>query len=291
MFVITGRNGFVGKHLANALQKNNTDFLALSREQNLITSTKPTALIHLAGRAHIMHDTASDPLAAFRLVNCDYALQVARQAVAAGIKRFVFVSSIGVNGGETFNTLYTKNSIPTPHAPYAQSKHEAELALTQLAAQTGLELVIVRPPLIYGLNAPGNFGSLLRWTRKGLPLPLGAIHNRRSLLYVKNLVDFLILCTHHPMAANETFLLSDGQDVSTTQLLQTLASAQGAPSRLLPVPSSWLRGAMRMVGKGDMAQRLLGDLQVDSSKARELLGWTPPFRFEAGIKDMFETSQ
>ena len=289
--LVTGSSGFVGKHLIPALDSLGFKTLSLSRVENVLPESDFLAVIHLAGRAHIMNDTASDPLVAFRAANCDYALKVAKQAVAAGIKRFVFVSSIGVNGGESFNSPYTESHTPAPHTPYAQSKYEAELALTELAAQTGLELVIVRPPLIYGANAPGNFGSLLKWTAKGLPLPLGSIHNRRSLLYVKNLVDFLILCTHHPKAANQTFLLSDGEDVSTTQLLQQLSKAQGAPSRLLPVPSSWLRGAMRLVGKAknsnSLAQRLLGNLQVDSTKARELLGWTPPFGFEAGVADMF----
>jgi nucleoside-diphosphate-sugar epimerase len=287
MILLTGVTGFVGVHLSKTLGYREIDFEKHARTQNASINPLLTSVIHLAGRAHIMNDTASDPLAAFRAANCDYALKVAKQAVAAGIKRFVFVSSIGVNGGESFNFPYTESHIPAPHTPYAQSKYEAEMALTELAAQTGLELVIVRPPLIYGAHAPGNFGRLLQLTAKGLPLPLGSIHNRRSLLYVKNLVDFLILCTHHPKAVNQTFLLSDGEDVSTTQLLQQLARAQGAPSRLLPVPSSWLQGAMRLVGKADMAQRLLGNLQVDSRKARELLGWAPPFGFEAGVADMF----
>jgi nucleoside-diphosphate-sugar epimerase len=238
-----------------------------------------------------MNDTADDPVAEFRAANCDYAVKIAKQAFAAGIKRFVYISSVKVNGEQTELEPFAELSIPSPCDPYGISKHEAEIALQTLALETGLEVVIVRPPLIYGAGVKANFARLAQLAATGLPLPLGAIHNRRSLLYVKNLVDFLILCTHHPKAANQTFLLSDGEDVSTTQLLQQLAKAQGAPSRLLPVPSSWLQGAMRLVGKADMAQRLLGNLQVDSRKARELLGWTPPFGFEAGVADMFAGQQ
>ena len=290
MYIITGSTGFVGSALRSYITNNNKKFVTINPNNdafNMQLHSCP-AFIHLAGRAHIMNDTASDPLAAFRAANCDYAIKVAKQAVAAGARRFVYVSSVKVNGEHTALAPFSELSAPAPCDPYGVSKYEAELALQALSAETGLEVVIVRPPLIYGAGVKANFARLAQLAAKGLPLPLGAIHNRRSLLYVKNLVDFLILCTHHPKAANQTFLLSDGEDVSTTQLLQQLARAQGAPSRLLPVASSWLRGAMRLVGKTDMAQRLLGNLQVDSSKARELLGWTPPFGFEAGIRDMFK---
>jgi nucleoside-diphosphate-sugar epimerase len=285
--LITGSTGFVGRHLSVALDKHAIVFQKHARAKNSTIPDGLTSVIHLAGRAHIMNDTASDPLAAFRAANCDYALKVAKQAVTAGVKRFVYISSVKVNGEHTELAPFTELSTPAPCDPYGVSKYEAELALQALAHETGLEVVIVRPPLIYGAGVKANFARFAKLAATGIPLPLGAIHNRRSLLYVKNLVDFLILCTHHPKAAHQTFLLSDGEDVSTTQLLQQLARAQGAPSRLLPVPSSWLQGAMRLVGKADMAQRLLGNLQVDSTKARELLGWTPPFGLEAGVADMF----
>jgi nucleoside-diphosphate-sugar epimerase len=285
--IITGSSGFVGTHLAKTLATRSIYFDNHSRQINTVIEQPCTAVIHLAGRAHIMNDTASDPLAEFRAANCDYAIKVAKQAVAAGVKRFVYVSSVKVNGEQTELVPFTELSVSAPCDPYGVSKYEAELALQALAHETGLEVVIVRPPLIYGAGVKANFARLAQLAATGIPLPMGSIHNRRSLLYVKNLVDFLILCTHHPKAANQTFLLSDGEDVSTTQLLETLAKAQGAPSRLLPVPSSWLQGAMRLVGKADMAQRLLCNLQVDSRKARELLGWTPPFGFEAGVADMF----
>lgn len=287
MILITGASGFIGKALCAELHQNTINFCTYSRayNTNLFIGHSLESIIHLAGRAHVLNDEANDPLAAFRVANCDYALQVAKQAVAAGVKRFVYVSSIGVNGAESFDSPYTENGMLKPHTPYAQSKYEAEVELTQFALHTGLEFVIIRPPLVYGGGAPGNFGTLLKWSAKALPLPLGAIYNSRSLLYVKNLVNFLSLCAYHPKAANQTFLLSDGEDVSTTRLLQTLAKAQGVPSRLLPVPASWLGTTMRFLGKGDMAQRLLGNLQIDSSKARELLGWTPPFTFEQGIQE------
>jgi nucleoside-diphosphate-sugar epimerase len=286
--LVTGVSGFVGQYLISTLDNLGVKSLGLSRSESIAPESASTSLIHLAGRAHIMNDTASDPLAAFRAANCEHALTVAKQAVAAGVKRLVYVSSVKVNGEHTELAPFTELSTPAPCDPYGVSKYEAELALQALASETGLEVVIVRPPLIYGAGVKANFARLAQLTATGLPLPFGAVHNRRSLLYVKNLVDFLILCTHHPKAANQTFLLSDEEDVSTTQLLAALAKAQGAPSRLLPVPARWLHGAMRLVGKADMAQRLLGNLQVDSRKARELLGWTPPFGFEAGTLDMFK---
>jgi nucleoside-diphosphate-sugar epimerase len=287
MILVTGATGFVGLHLSKTLNYREIDFERHSRTESASINFPLQSIIHLAGRAHIMNDAASDPLAAFRAANCDHALQVAKQAVAAGARRFVYVSSVKVNGEQTELAPFTELSVSAPCDPYGVSKYEAELALQALARETGLEVVIVRPPLIYGAGVKANFARLAQLAATGIPLPMGGIHNRRSLLYVKNLVDFLILCTHHPKAANQTFLLSDGEDVSTTQLLQQLAKAQGAPSRLLPVPAKLLGGAMRLSGKADMAQRLLGNLQVDSTKARDLLGWTPPFGFEAGVANMF----
>lgn len=288
MILITGASGFVAAHLIKSLDSRKISFLKKTRTEKLPHKQPYTAVIHLAGRAHIMNDTAADPITAFREANVDYALAVARQAIDLGVKRFVYASSVKVNGEETKTRPFNELDVPNPIDPYGISKCEAEIALRALAADTGLEVVIVRPPLIYGAGVRANFARLMQLTAKALPLPLGAIHNQRSLLYVKNLTDFLILCTHHPKAANQTFLLSDADDISTTQLLRTLAKAQGAPSRLLPVPAAWLGTAMGLVGKADMAQRLLGNLQVDSRKARELLVWTPPFSFEAGIWDMFK---
>jgi nucleoside-diphosphate-sugar epimerase len=232
----------------------------------------------------VLRGESSHSLAQFRDANVAFALEVAKRAVVAGTQRFIYVSSVGVNGSESKNAPFTESDIPAPLTPYAQSKYEGELALLTLGKVSGMEIVIVRPPLVYGAGAPGNFGLLMRWMARGVPLPLGVVRNRRSLLYVGNLVDFLIVCAHHPKAANQTFLLSDGADVSTTYLLQTLAAAQGVSARLIPIPASWLQTSLRLIGKADLAQRLLGNLQMNSSKARELLGWQPPFTFEEGIQ-------
>jgi nucleoside-diphosphate-sugar epimerase len=237
-----------------------------------------------------MTESAADPLAAFRQSNVVETLALARRAAAAGVRRFVYVSSIGVNGdASAVDHAFTEQDTEHPHNAYARSKHEAELALQALATETGIEVVIIRPPLVYGAGAPGNFGTLLKGLGKGIPLPLGAVHNQRSMIYVGNLVDFLMLCAQperSPQAANETFLISDGQDVSTTDLLKTLAPlvhTQGKAARLIPIPAAWLGFALKCLGKSNLAQRLLGDLQVDSSKARTLLGWQPPFTVAQGL--------
>jgi nucleoside-diphosphate-sugar epimerase len=241
-------------------------------------------VVHLAARVHVMVDTAANALEAFRRVNVRGTLTLARQAAAAGVRRFVFISSIGVNGAETFQHPFTFEDSVAPHSPYAVSKYEAELGLQALAAETSMEVVIIRPPLVYGPNAPGNFGSLMRLRKRGVPLPLGAIHNQRSLVALDNLVDLIVVCTTHPAAANQTFLVSDGEDVSTTELLRRMGQALGRPTRLIPVPVSWLKLAAAMVGKTDVAQRLCGSLQVDIEKTRRLLGWKPPLTLDEGLR-------
>jgi nucleoside-diphosphate-sugar epimerase len=241
-------------------------------------------VVHLAARAHVMQEAANDPLVEFRRVNVQATLNLARQAAAAGVRRFVYISSIGVNGAETFQLPFTAQDVAAPHSPYAVSKYEAELGLQELAAETGMEVVIIRSPLVYGPGAPGNFGSLMRWLKRGVPLPLGAIHNQRSLVSLDNLVDLIVTCLTHPEAANQTFLVSDGEDVSTTELLRRLGQAMGHPARLIPVPTSFLKLAAAMVGKQDVVQRLCGSLQVDIEKTRRLLGWTPPLTLDQGLK-------
>jgi nucleoside-diphosphate-sugar epimerase len=243
-----------------------------------------SAVIHCAARVHVMADNAANPLDEFRRVNLHGTLNLARQAAAAGVLRFVFVSSIGVNGAETFQNPFTDQDQAVPHSPYALSKYEAELGLHALAAETGMEVVIIRPPLVYGPGAPGNFGSLMRWLLRGVPLPLGAIHNQRSLVALDNLVDLILTCLTHPAATNQTFLVSDGEDVSTTELLRRMGQALGCSVRLVPVPVSWLKLAAAIVGKRDVAQRLCGSLQVDIEKTRRLLGWTPPISLDEGLK-------
>lgn len=243
-------------------------------------------VVHCAARAHVMHDTTSDPLAEFRKVNVDGALNLARQAASAGVRRFVFISSIKVNGEATqLGCPYTAQDTPAPVDAYGISKAESEAGLRLLSQGTGLEVVIVRPPLVYGPGVKGNFASLLAWVRRGMPLPLGAVtQNRRSLVGLDNLVDLILTCVDHPKAANQTFLVSDGEDLSTTELLQRMGKAMNRPARLLPVPASLLAFAARLLGKKAVAQRLLGSLQVDISKTCELLDWTPPVSVDEGLR-------
>lgn len=298
---VSGTTGFVGRALCAELARQNTHLTQIKITQETTgkiaigcVSTgadgttglhQTTALVHLAARVHVMHDVAADPLTAFRAVNVAGTLNLARQAVEAGVKRFVFISSIGVNGSQTLRDKpFSESDKPNPHNAYALSKWEAEQGLMQIADQTGLEVVIIRPPLVHGPNAPGNFGSLSRAVQRGWPLPLGAVHNQRSLVALDNLVSFIITCISHPMAANHTFLISDGQDLSTTELVRGMAQAAGVPARLLPVPVWVLELAGRMVGKGDAVQSLCGNLQVDTSKARSLLGWVPPVSIEEGLR-------
>ena len=245
-------------------------------------------VVHAAARVHVMAETAENPIAEFRRINMNGTLNLARQAAKHGVRRFIFISSIGVNGAETFARPFSAGDLAAPHSPYAISKHEAELALKALAAETGLEVVIVRPPLVYGPGAPGNFAAMMRWLQRGVPLPLGAIHNQRSLVALDNLVDLIVTCMTHPAAANQTFLVSDGEDVSTTELLRRMGQAMNRPARLIPVPTSGLKLAATMVGKQDVAQRLCGSLQVDIEKTRQLLGWRPPLTLDQGLKKAAE---
>jgi nucleoside-diphosphate-sugar epimerase len=197
----------------------------------------------------------------------------------------VFISSVKVNGEHTeFGHAFSETDAPNPQDAYGLSKYEAEQGLRQMAAETGMELVIIRPPLVYGPGVKANFAALMRAVQRGWPLPLGAIHNQRSLVALDNLVDFIITCITHPQAANQTFLVSDGQDLSTTELVRGMARAAGVPARLLPVPAWLLQAGAGLLGKGDAVQRLCGNLQVDISKARQLLGWVPPVSVEDGLR-------
>ena len=242
-------------------------------------------VIHTAARVHVMHETAGDPLAEYRRVNVDGTLELARQARAAGVRRFVFLSSIKVNGETTQpGRPFTAEDVPAPLDAYGVSKYEAEKALEALGRETGLEVVIIRPVLVYGPGVKGNFLSMARWVRRGVPLPLGAVHNRRSLVALHNLVDLALVCARHPAAANHRFLVSDGDDVSTTDLLQRLAHALDRPSRLVPVPVPVLMAAAAAVGRGHVARRLFGSLQVDLTKTRALLDWHPPMSMAEGLR-------
>ena len=243
-------------------------------------------VLHCAARAHIMRDEALDPLAEYRRVNVQGTLRLAEQAAAAGVRRFVFISSIKVNGESTvLGQPYRADAPPAPEDAYGQSKAEAEAGLQAIAAKTRMELVIIRPPLVYGPGVKGNFASMLRWMGKGVPLPLAAASkNRRSLVALDNLLDFIATCIQHPKAAGEVFLVSDGDDCSTAGLLRSIARAQGRSARLLWLPVDLLQLAANLLGKGGVAQRLLGSLQVDISKNRQLLDWQPPIGLDEGLR-------
>ena len=303
--LLTGASGFVGGALAQRLSVCGQNSLVLACRCKLINpspginsivvgdigqETDWTAaldgvevVIHSAARAHVIKDPAFDPLAEFRKVNTVGTLTLARQAAEAGVRRFVFISSIGVNGNQS-NQPFNENDSPRPAEPYAISKYEAEQGLYKISEESDMELVIIRPPLVYGPNAPGNFGNLLRWVDKGIPLPLGAINNKRSLVALDNLIDFILTCIDHPAAANQIFLIADGEDLSTTDLLRRVGQALGKPARLIPVPIGLLKFGATLLGKQAMAQRLCGSLQVDISKARDMLGWTPPVSVDEGLR-------
>ena len=242
-------------------------------------------VIHLAARVHVMNDTATNSLEAYRRVNVQGTLNLARQAAAIGVRRFLFLSSIKVNGEATQPSHpFAADEAPAPLDDYGISKMEAEQGLREIAVETGMEVVIIRPPLVYGPGVKANFASMMRWLRRGVPLPLGAIQNQRSLVALDNLVDLVVTCLTHPAAANQTFLVSDGEDVSTTELLRRMGKAMQCPAHLIPVPARLLKGAAALLGKQDVAQRLCNSLQVDIQKTRQLLGWNPPLTLDQGLK-------
>jgi UDP-glucose 4-epimerase len=246
------------------------------------------AVVHTAARVHVMQEAAADPLVEFRRVNAQGTLSLARQAARAGVQRFVFISSIKVNGEVTRpGCPFTVRDLPAPVDAYGISKQEAEAGLRDIAFQTGMEVVIIRPPLIYGPGVKANFAALMRAVQRGWPLPLGAVHNQRSLVGLDNLVDLIAVCLVHPRAANQTFLVSDGHDLSTSQLVQRLARAAGVSALLLPVPVWVLQAGAALLGRGDAVQRLCGNLQVDISQAQTVLDWKPPVSVETGFRRAF----
>ena len=246
-------------------------------------------VIHTAARVHVMNDSVNDPLAEFRKVNTEGTLNLARQAASKGIKRFIFISSIKVNGESTLHGKpFTADDEPGPEDPYSISKWETEIGLRRLAEETDMEVVVIRPPLVYGPGVKGNFMSLVRWVNAGLPLPLGSAQNKRSMVALDNLVDLIITCVEHPAAANQTFLVGDGEDLSIVELLQQMGKALGKNPRLLPFPVGLLNLAASLLGKKDVAQRLLGSLQVDISKTQTQLGWEPPISVGEGLNRVAE---
>lgn len=248
------------------------------------------AVVHCAARVHVMRDDVKDPLQAYREVNVSGTASLARQAAAAGVRRFVFISSVKVNGEATApGRPFTADDTPAPEDAYGLSKAEAEAQLKQVALGTGMEVTTIRSPLIYGPGVKGNFASLINWVGRGLPLPLGAVtDNRRSLVGLDNLVDLILVCTTHPKAANQTFLISDGEDLSTTDLLGRIGNALGQPVRLLWVPTGGIAVIAGLLGKKMIAQRLLGSLQVDMQKTCELLNWKPPVAVDEGLRRAVE---
>lgn len=300
--LLTGASGFVGSAIQQRIVADGQHCLTIAVRRavdppsavRVVPVTDLTAdtdwssalqgvdiVIHSAARVHVMNETSADPLAEFRKVNVDGTLALARQAVEAGVKRFVFVSSVKVSGEETTHKrVYTADDVAYPCDPYGISKYEAEQALLKLAKKTGLEVSIVRPVLVYGPGVKANFLSMMKWIKLGVPLPFGAIHNKRSLVALDNLVDLILTCTEHPAAVNQVFFASDGNDLSTTQMIQQLGVAFGKPVRLLPVPMSWLNLIFTALGKKGLSQRLCGSLQVDITKNKKLLGWAPPVSVE-----------
>ena len=302
--LVTGASGFVGEAVVFRLllDKKFTPIAAARGATRLnglctvvpfeLTDSKALpnlndvqVVIHAAARVHVMNETAIDALTEFRKVNVEGTLRLARRAAESGVKRFIFISSIKVNGESTvLGKPFKANDLPAPADPYGVSKHEAEEALKQLSLDTGMEVVIIRPPLVYGPGVKANFLSMLSWLNKGVPLPLGAIRNRRSLVAIGNLVDLIVTCIEHPAAANQIFLVSDGEDLSTTQLLRRLASALGKRAWLLPLPEWLLKLAALALGKQTIVQRICGSLQVDISKNREILDWTPTINIEKAMR-------
>lgn len=287
---MTGASGFVGRAVRarlsargayRSVDPGTADAVAIgdigaSTDWQLALSGIRT-VVHLAARVHMMNDPVADPLAAFRAVNAEGTVNLARQAVDAGVRRLVFVSSIKVNGESTpVDRPFRADDSPSPQDPYALSKFEAEKGLREIERMTGLEVVVIRPPLVYGPGVGANFLAMLRWVRRGIPLPLGAIDNLRSLVALDNLVDLIARCVDLPAAAGGTWLVSDGKDVSTPELLHAVGSAMGRPPRLLPVPVTWLQLGAGVLGRRAMVDRLCESLRVDITPTREQLGWAPP---------------
>jgi len=305
--VVVGGTGFIGRYLClyllqcgyrlrattRSLDRGLIDDANIDYQQlDLLDAQAPQldlagmdCVIYLAARVHVLEDTNVDPLAEFRKLNLKAAITIAELAAAQGVKRFVYLSSIGVNGIEN-DQPFTEEDRPAPCDDYARSKYEAETALTELCAMTNLELVILRPPLVYGKSAPGNFGRLVRAVSKARILPLGGINNQRSLIGIDNLVQLIEICIRHPAAADQLFLVADDEFVSTTRLIRLIGEAIGKPPRLVKIPTWVLKLGAGLLGKSKQASRLCGSLTVDSSKVRNLLGWQPAVSLQQGLKKL-----
>ncbi|HDX8594549.1 UDP-glucose 4-epimerase family protein [Aeromonas hydrophila] len=301
--ILTGSTGFVGRRIKNAIPRENLILVGrrnLDEEYEFFLSDLDknsqyddvmkdvSCIIHCAARAHMMHDENDSSYCLYHKINVDGTLNLARQAAVNGVKRFIYISSIKVNGESTvINSPFTEKDIPAPEDAYGASKLAAENSLRDLAIETDMEIVIIRPPLVYGPGVKANFAAMMNLASKNFPLPLGAINNKRSMVALDNLVDLIVTCIDHPKAANQTFLVSDDHDVSTTELLKMMVRAVGKTPRLLPVPMGWLKFAGRLIGKQAVVERLCGNLQVDISYTKDILGWQPPILMEEGIKRCF----
>lgn len=312
--LITGANGFIGRVLCTKMQVDGCHIRgtvrSLKQAVSLPAGVEPLqiesidhttdwsdalngvdTIVHLAARVHIMNDTASNPLDAFRQVNVYGTEHLARMAAQAGVKRFIYISSIKVNGEETGlrterqRLKFSEKDDPAPQDPYGISKWETEQVLHKIAGDTGLEIVVLRLPLVYGPGVKANFLRLLKLTKLGLPLPIRSLHNQRSMIYLGNLVDAIMVCMEHPIAAGETFLVSDGQDVSMPDLILTISVAMGKKPRLLSFPPVLLDLLGKVTGKSAEVERMTGSLRVNSSKIRSMLDWNPPFTMEEGIRE------
>jgi nucleoside-diphosphate-sugar epimerase len=297
--LVTGASGFVGAAVCRQLISESKNFLPVHRNDHQLGSAMGSIcgstdwsnalkeishVIHTAARVHVMKEKDTDSLSKFRKVNVEGTLNLARQCAESGVKRFIFISSIKVNGEQTSNGMaFTEKDEPEPCDPYAVSKYEAEEGLRNMALKTGMEVVVIRPPLIYGPRVKANFLSLMKLVKAGFPLPLGGVDNKRSMVSLNNIVDIIVTCLTHSKAGNQTFLVSDGEDLSVTQLLKRLASAMDVPSRLITVPSPCLQFGLRIIGKQSIADRLLGSLQIDNTKIKTLLNWSPILNVDEGL--------
>lgn len=301
--LVTGATGFIGEAVISKLllDKKFSPVAAVRRDtglsqfcsvvhydlgqpDDLSAVEGVSVVIHCAARVHVMNESVPDSLPAFRKANVEGTVGLARWAAKSGVKRFIFISSIKVNGSETADFPFKASDIPSPVDPYGISKCEAEAALRSISSETGLEVVVIRPPLVYGPGVKANFLSMMRWLDLGIPLPLGAIKNKRSLVAVGNLTDLIVTCIDNPAAAGQIFLVSDGDDLSTTELLRRMALALGKGAKLLPVPAAWLRFVASIVGKSAVAERLCGSLQVDIQHTREVLKWCPPISVDTALR-------
>lgn len=311
--LVTGASGFIGRHLVTELRRRSISTRVLCRKKNKSTAwgdefevvnllapgysaidwvdvvSTCDVVVHLAAQAHFLRDEHEDPAKVFQLANVDFAVACAAAAANAGVARFIFMSSVGVHGSVSGPRPFYADSDLAPHTLYARSKADAERVLAEVVNGSSMELTVIRPPLVYGPGAPGNFGALVRVLGRGWPLPLGLVtNNRRSFVAIDNLVDLIVTCLDHPNAANQTFLVRDEEDLSTADLLHRLGAAMGQPARLLPVPLGLLGFGAKLLGRSEIFQSLCGSLQVDMTKTREILDWQPPIGVDEGLHRAIE---